>query len=400
MARRTKSTRTVVVATSILTLVIGTLASATAAAAHPPSHSKSLSVRGADISFTLQEEAAGTKYRDVRGHPGSVEQILARSGGNYVRLRVWTDPPAGYSTLDSALTLAKRAKHAGMKVLLDLHYSDFWADPGKQPTPKAWQGQDLPTLANTVREYTRHAVAAFARQGTPVDMVQVGNEVTSGMLFPTGQLYPPAPAPQQFPQFATLLKAGIQGAHEGAPRNHQPRIVIHIDRGGDNGGSRWFIDNILAQGVNFDVIGESYYPIWHGSLADLSANLNDLATRYNKDIVLAETAYPWTIEDGDGFANLWDGSGPAGTTNVPLPDQATYPPTPTGQAAFFEALRQILLAVPDGRGLGFFDWEPEWTPGVGWEPGAGNPNDNLTMFDFTGRALPSLRAFRPAHDEH
>jgi arabinogalactan endo-1,4-beta-galactosidase len=399
MAYLTKPARTVAVATSILTLVMGNLviamSSATGAAAQSPKHSQSLSVRGADISFTLQEEAAGTQYRDLRGQPASVEQILSKSGGNYVRLRVWTDPPAGYSTLDSALTLAKRAHRAGLKVLLDLHYSDFWADPGKQPTPKAWQGQDLPTLAETVRQYTSHAVAAFARQGTPVDMVQVGNEVTSGMLFPTGQLYPDN-APQQWPQFATLLKAGIRGAHEGAPRRHQPRIMIHIDRGGDNGGSQWFIDHILAEGVDFDVIGESYYPIWHGSLADLSANLNDLATRYNKDIVLAETAYPWTTQDGDGFANLWDGSGPAGTTNGPLPDQATYPPTVTGQAAFFEALRQILQDVPDGRGLGFFDWEPEWTPGVGWEPGAGNPNDNLTMFDFTGRALPSTRAFRPA----
>jgi arabinogalactan endo-1,4-beta-galactosidase len=325
-----------------------------------------------------------------------VEQILADSGGNYVRLRVWTDPPAGYSTLESALTLAKRAKRAGLKVLLDLHYSDFWADPGKQPTPKAWEGQDLPTLAETVREYTRHAVAAFARQGTPVDMVQVGNEVTSGMLFPTGQLYPDN-APQQWPQFATLLKAGIKGAQQGAPQSHQPRIMIHIDRGGDNAGSRYFFDHILAEGVRFDVIGESYYPIWHGSLADMQANLNDLATRYDKDIVIAETAYPWTTQDGDGLGNLWDGTGAAGTDNAPLPDQATYPPTVAGQAGFFEALRQILLDVPGGRGLGFFDWEPEWTPGVGWEPGAGNPNDNLTMFDFTGHALPSMRAFRPVH---
>jgi arabinogalactan endo-1,4-beta-galactosidase len=390
--------RTVAVATSILTLVVATLSSATGAAAHGPQHGKSLSVRGADISFTLQEEAANTRYRDLRGRTRSVERILADSGANYVRLRVWTDPPAGYSTLGSALTLAKRAKHAGLKVLLDLHYSDFWADPGKQPTPKAWEGQDLPTLAETVRRYTQDAVAAFARQGTPVDMVQVGNEVTSGMLFPTGQLYPEN-APQQWPQFTTLLKAGIQGAHEGAPQRHQPRIMIHIDRGGDSGGSRWFFDHLLAEGVDFDVIGESYYPIWHGSLADLQANLNDLATRYNKDIVVVETAYPWTTQDGDGFPNLWDGSGPPGP-NGPLPDQATYPPTVTGQAAFFEALRQILRDVPDGRGLGFFDWEPGWTPGVGWEPGAGNPNDNLTMFDFTGRALPSLRAFRDPGDHH
>jgi arabinogalactan endo-1,4-beta-galactosidase len=391
MHRPVTTLRRLALSTLALSLAAGGL-SATAASAHERHHHADprLSVRGADISFTLQEEAAGTTYRDLRGHRGSVERILANAGANYVRLRVWTDPPEGYSTLDSALVLAKRAKRAGMKVLLDLHYSDFWADPGKQPTPQAWQGQDLPTLAETVRQYTRDAIRAFAKQGTPVDMVQIGNEVTSGMLFPTGQLYPPN-APQQWPQFTTLLKAGIRGAHEGAPRHHQPRIMIHIDRGGDNGGSRWFIDHILAEGVDFDVLGESYYPIWHGSLADLRNNLTDLATRYGKDIVVVETAYPWTTADGDGYPNLWDGS------TGPLPDQATYPVTPQGQAAFFEALRQVLLDVPDGRGLGFFDWEPEWVPGVGWEPGAGNPNDNLTMFDFDGKALPSLRAFRPPY---
>lgn len=384
MAHPAPRKRKLVLATSILALAAGSL-TPMSASAHPP-RDGALSVRGADISFTLQEEAAGSRFRDLNGRPGSVEKIIANNGGNYVRLRVWTDPPKGYSTLDSALVLAKRAKRAGMKVLLDLHYSDFWADPGKQPTPVAWQGQDLPTLAETVRRYTSDAVRAFAKQGTPVDMVQVGNEVTSGMLFPTGQLYPPA-GPQQWPQFATLLKAGISGAHQGAPRDHQPRIMIHIDRGGDNGGSRWFVDNILAQGVDFDVLGESYYPIWHGSLADMQANLTDLATRYQKDIVLVEVAYPWTTADGDGYPNLWDGS-------TPLPDQSTYPPTKQGQAAFFEAMRQILLAVPDGRGIGFFDWEPEWIGGVGWEPGAGDPNDNLTMFDFQGKGLPSLRAFR------
>lgn len=384
MAHSPPHIRKLVLAASILVLAVGSL-TPMSASAHP-TRDGALSVRGADISFTLQEEAAGSTFRDLNGQPGSVEKIMANNGGNYVRLRVWTDPPAGYSTLDSALVLAKRAKKAGMKVLLDLHYSDFWADPGKQPTPVAWQGQDLPTLAETVRRYTSDAVRAFARQGTPVDMVQVGNEVTSGMLFPTGQLYP-STGPQQWPQFSTLLKAGIRGAHQGAPRDHQPRIMIHIDRGGDNGGSRWFVDNILAQGVEFDVLGESYYPIWHGSLANMQANLTDLATRYEKDIVLVETAYPWTTADGDGYPNLWDGS-------TQLPDQSTYPPTKQGQAAFFEAIRQILLKVPDGRGIGFFDWEPEWIGGVGWEPGAGNPNDNLTMFDFDGNGLPSLRAFR------
>jgi arabinogalactan endo-1,4-beta-galactosidase len=344
-----------------------------------------LSVRGGDISFTLQEEAAGTRYTD-RGRTKPVERILADHGANYVRLRIWTNPPPGYSTEASALTLAKRAKRAGLKVLLDLHYSDFWADPGHQDTPAAWQGQDLPTLAATVQEYTRKVISDFARQGTPVDMVQIGNEVTAGMLWPVGQIYPPD-GTQHFPEFATLLKAGIAGARAGNPKHHKLQVMVHIDRGGDNGGSVWFFDHILAQGVQFDVIGESYYAMWHGNLAALQANLNDLATRYGKPIVVAETAYPWTLTNGDDLDNfVWDAS--------QLPDGALYPATPAGQAGYFEALRRILQTVPDGLGAGFVDWEPEWVPGVGWTTGAGNPNDNLTMFDFTGAALPSLRSFR------
>jgi arabinogalactan endo-1,4-beta-galactosidase len=344
----------------------------------------SLSVRGADISFTLQEEAAGIRYSD-RGRTAPVEQILAGHGANYVRLRVWVNPPAGYSTGASALELARRAHRAGLRTLLDLHYSDFWADPGHQTTPAAWANQDLTALTNTVHDYTKRLVADFARQGTPIDMIQVGNEVTDGMLWPLGQIYQADGA--HWAEFAQLEAAGIAGAREANPRGHQLRVMVHIDRGGDNGGSVWFYDHLLAQGVDFDVIGESYYPFWHGSLATLQANLNDLATRYGKDIVVAETAYPWTTGNGDSLANFL-------TSNDQLPDGTAYPATPQGQAGYFEALRGVLQAVPDGHGLGFFDWEPEWLPGVGWEPGAGNPNDNLTMFDWQGHALPSLDAFR------
>lgn len=337
-------------------------------------------VRGADISFTPQEEAAGRSYRD-NGAVQPVERILSARGANYVRLRVWTAPPAGYSTLSSALTLGRRARQAGLKILLNLHYSDFWADPGKQPIPAAWSGQNLSTLAQTVRAYTRDAVSAFARQGTPVSTVQVGNEITSGMLFPLGQIY--RDGGEHWPEFTTLLKAGITGAREAGA----PSVMVHIDRGGDNGGSRYFYDHILAQGVLFDVIGLSYYPFWHGSLSALRTNLNDLSARYRKDLVLAETSYPWTLDNGDGLGNF---------INSPsqLPDGSRFPATPSGQAAYFEELRTILAAVPNGRGAGFFDWEPGWLPGVGWSPGEGNPNDNLTMFDWAGNALPSLRAFR------
>ncbi len=338
-----------------------------------------LRIRGADISFAPQLEAAGVRFSDC-GRVRPVERILADHGANYLRLRVWLAPPAGYSTEAGALALARRARRAGLRVLLDLHYSDFWADPGHQSTPTAWQGQDLPTLTQTVYRYTKRVVDDFARQGTPLDMVQVGNEITNGMLWPTGQIY--QPDGQHWPEFTTLLKAGIAGVRDGAGH---PRVMVHIDRGGDNGGSVWFYDHVLAAGVDFDVIGLSYYPFWHGPLSALRGNLDDLGPRYGKDLVVAETAYPWTTGNGDDLANFIDSASQ-------LPDP--YPPTPAGQADYFEALRGVLAQVPGGRGAGFLTWEPEWIPGVGWEPGAGNPNDNLTQFDWTGAALPSLAAYR------
>jgi arabinogalactan endo-1,4-beta-galactosidase len=163
--------------------------------------------------------------------------------------------------------------------------------------------------------------------------------------------------------------------------------MVHIDRGGDNGGSRYFYDRVLAQGVQFDVIGLSYYPFWHGSLAALRGNLNDLSNRYRKDLVVVETSYPWTLNNGDSLGNFIN-------TPSQLPDGSRFPATSAGQEAYFEELRNILAAVPGSRGAGFFPWEPAWLPGVGWAPNEGNPNDNLTMFDWNGNALPSLRAFR------
>lgn len=350
------------------------------ATARPGKHQHQLPVRGADISFTLQEETAGARY-SVDGTVRPIERILADAGATHVRLRIWVNPPTGYSDLASALILARRARRAHLKVLIDLHYSDFWADPGKQPTPAAWQQLDLAGLAEKVRHYTRGIVESLARQGTPADMVQTGNEITSGMLWPLGQIY--QSDGEHWTEFGTLLRAAVDGVRTAA--GPMPRTMIHIDRGGDNAGSRYFFDHVLAQGIEFDVIGESYYPFWHGPISALQANLSDLAGRYGKDLVVAETAYPWTLTDGDSTANSVNSADQ-------LPDD--FPPTPAGQLAYFAALRRVLSQVPGGRGTGFFDWEPEWIPGVGWEPGAGNPNDNLTMFDQTGRALPALRAFR------
>lgn len=347
-------------------------------------------VRGADLSFTLQLERAGVRWSH-RGRVAPVERIFAEAGANWTRLRVWVDPPAGYSTLESAIVLARRANRAGMKVLLDLHYSDFWADPAHQTTPAAWAGQDLTQLSETVRRYTRDALERMDRAGARVDMVQIGNEIRAGMLWPLGEIY--ATETPDWDGFTRLLRAGIRGAREARVRGPRPQVMVHIDQGGDNGAFRWFFDHVLERDVRFDVIGLSYYPFWHGTLEALEANLVDLAGRYRKDLVVAETAYPWTLENGDDLENLID-------TEAELPDADRWPATPKGQLAYFEALRAVFPRVPDRRGLGFIVWEPEWVPGVGWAPGEGNPNDNLTLFDFAGRTLPGMAAFASGRHHH
>jgi arabinogalactan endo-1,4-beta-galactosidase len=372
---------------SIMSLFAGSLAAAGCADSQPASRAATRplpALRGADLSFTLQEEASGAKFSD-RERTAPVERLLADRGANVVRLRVWVDAVAGHSDLGSALVLARRAREAGMQVLLDLHYSDTWADKASQRTPAAWAGQDLPALVETVHSYTRECVQAFAAQDTPIDLIQIGNEITSGMLWPTGQVY--RDGREHWADFIALLQAGLRGAREGGPE--ALRTVVHIDRGGDNGGARYFYDHVIGAGVDFDVVALSYYPFWHGPLPALQANLDDLATRYGKDVLVVETSYPWVIPNGDTTEYF-------ASRTEQLPEAERFPPSPAGQAAYFEALRAVIQQVPQGRGLGFLAWEPAWMPGSGWNNGeSSNPYGNLTMFDWQGNGLPSLQAFRP-----
>jgi arabinogalactan endo-1,4-beta-galactosidase len=233
-----------------------------------------------------------------------------------------------------------------------------------------------------VRTYTRDVLTALAAQGTPADMIQIGNEIRNGMLWPTG--WADAWSGAGWDNLGTLLRAGAAGAADAPGRT--PRIVIHFDQGGDNAFSRVFYDRVVEQAVPFDVIGLSYYPFWHGTLTQLRTNINDLASRYARDVMIVETQYGWTLDNGDSLGNfLW------------LDSQAVpgYPLNPGGQLAFASDLASALAAIPGGRGAGIFYWQPEWIPGVGWTPGAGTPNDNLTMFDFSGHALPSVQFTDP-----
>jgi arabinogalactan endo-1,4-beta-galactosidase len=335
--------------------------------------------RGADLSFEAQEEAAGAHFTDA-GAAGSPLSILTDHGMNYVRLRLWVNPPAGYSDLTSDLRMAKRIAAAGDKLYLDIHYSDFWADPQHQDIPAAWQGQDLNQLSGTVRTYTSQVIQAFARQHTPVDMVSIGNEIRNGILWPVGQV--DWSADTGWDNLTTLLKAGVAGARAANPPGHKLLVMLHFDEGGNNTDSVRFFTHM--SGVPFDVIGLSYYPFFHGPVTDMRANVDALATQFKKPIVIAESQYPWTLAAGDSTGNfVWQTS--------QLSDG--YPDTPGGQVSFYNDLLSIIHEIPSHLGMGLFYWEPEWIPGVGWEPGAGTPNDNLTLFSFTGQALPSVGLF-------
>jgi arabinogalactan endo-1,4-beta-galactosidase len=342
-------------------------------------------IRGGDISTLSALEAAGKSFSDATG-ARPAEQILAGHGWNWVRLRLWVDPPNEFNGLADVTTMARRARQAHLRFLLCLHYSDFWADPAKQHIPAAWQGQNLRTLAETVHDYTRMAIATLIAQGASPDIVQIGNEVTAGMLWPHGRI--DRDGQEHWTEFATLLKAGIAGAREAGPLGHGPATMIHIDRGGDAPGAQRFYDQILAQGVDFDWIGLSYYPFWHGTLDDLRQTLNTLATRYGKPLAVAETAYPWTLDNHDGYPNV---VGPS--TDLP----PGYPPTPAGQVRFIRDLLALIAQTPRGLGRGLVYWEPAWIPGVGWKPGEGNNWDNLTVFDAQGRALESIDCMQPAN---
>jgi len=344
---------------------------------------------GADLSFTPQELAAGATFTD-HGRKASPVTIMRDNGANYVRMRVWVDPPPGYSDLASDLALARAVHAAGMKIYLDIMYSDFWADPTKQNIPAAWAGQDLAQLTATVQSYTQQVIGAFAHQGTPVDMVSIGNEIRNGILWPVGEVDPTTGA--GYDNLATLLKAGVAGARAATPPGHKLLVMMHYDQGGNNQLSQAFYQNLVSRGVPFDVIGLSYYPFFHGTISAMRQNVDALATQFHKPIVIAETQYAWTLANGNNAIGDSTGDFVWETSQI----SAGYPASPGGQLSFVTDELSILAQVPDGLGAGLFYWAPDWIPGVGWEPGAGigSPNVNLTLFNFEGAALPSIGIFR------
>ncbi len=240
---------------------------------------------GADISFLPELEERGIKFKDKGVEKDAIE-ILRDHGFNYVRLRIFHNPSLekgyspekGFCDLKHTLTMAKRVKAAGMKLLLDFHYSDYWADPGKQYKPKAWEGLAFEELKKELYNYTFEVIKALKDQNTTPDMVQIGNEINHGIVWPEGSV-------GHLDSLAQLINAGTAAVKANDPTI---QMMLHVALGGQNDESVFFIDNMVKRGVHFDVIGESYYPKWHGTLDDLRDNLNDLVRRYNKDVIVVE----------------------------------------------------------------------------------------------------------------
>jgi arabinogalactan endo-1,4-beta-galactosidase len=316
---------------------------------------------GADVSFLAKCEQDEVIFKE-NGQPMDVLALLREHHYNWVRLRLFHDPAAAADKLPNdlpyTLALARRAKAMGFHLLLDLHYSDSWADPGKQPMPAAWSKLKHKQLVDQVFSYTRDTITAFAQKGVMPEMVQLGNEITNGMLWPDGKL------PDNWDNFADLLKAGIAGVDAVRGTAPRARIMIHIERSGDYNAAVWFFDNLIAHRVRFDVIGLSYYPFWHGSIAALRGNLHDLALRYHLPIIVVETAYNWTPGTMAG-------------------KKADFPESPEGQLTFLRAVNAAVRAIPNHLGQGVF-----W-----WEPAVEGDLRGRGFFSNDGNALPVITAF-------
>jgi len=312
---------------------------------------------GADLSFLKSAEDQGFLFKESdAAKPGL--QIFRDHGYNWIRLRLFHTPTELPNNLEYTISLAKKAKELGFKFLLDYHYSDTWADPGKQFIPKAWQKLSHPDLVNAVFEYTNETMKSFREAGALPDMVQIGNEVINGMLWPDGHL------PENWNNFIELIQAGINGVFTGCGNMPRPKIMIHIDQGGNMKKTKEFFDKLLSYQIDFDYIGQSYYPWWHGTLLDLRSNMIFMAKEYGKPIILVEVAY----------------------CSVPTEykeKKAPFPETPEGQKEFLQEVNNIVLQTPDNLGAGVFWWEPATMGG----------RSTRDFFDEKGNVLPVITVY-------
>lgn len=377
-------------------------------------------IKGVDISTIIVQEESGVRYKNIDGVEEDIFKILADAGVNYIRVRVWNDPydengngyGGGNCDYRKAAAIGRRAAEYGMKLLVDFHYSDFWADPSKQMAPKAWAGMTYLEKAEACYSYTLEAMNYILDAGAVVGMVQIGNETNNGMCGET-----------LWSSICEIMKKGREAVLEaGAAYNQDIKIAVHFTNPENKSGIESIVRKLQTYGLEYDVFALSYYPYWHGSLDNLTKVMESIHKISGKEVMVVETSYAYTLEDGDGNGN-----------SVSAKDlTANYAATVQSQALSVRDIAAAVASVGD-YGLGVFYWEPAWTPVGVWEEGSDNadavlaankkiweqtgsgwassyagqydPNDagvyyggsawdNQAMFDHNSVALPSLYVFR------
>jgi len=365
--------------------------------------------RGMDVSAVLALENSGVKYYNFDGEEQDVFMTLAQAGVNYIRLRVWNDPydengngyGGGNNDVATAITLGQRATQYGMKVCIDFHYSDFWADPKKQFVPKAWEGIDIEEKSAALYNFTLESLTQILEAGVDVGMVQVGNEINNGMCGET-----------DVANVRKLLTAGSKAVREVAASSGKDILVaVHYTNIDDMKKLDTLLTGLQVKEIDYDIVGLSFYPYWHGTMEDLKNAITHVRNTYGKKVYVAENAYCYTSEDGDGSANSIKGTD----------DLAEgYSASVQGQA---NEVRDVCAAASEAGAEGIFYWEGTWIPvgpadadnsaiwekyGSGWASSyaggydpkdagqyyGGSSWDNQAMFDFTGHPLASLNIFK------
>ncbi|MCS6831970.1 MAG: arabinogalactan endo-1,4-beta-galactosidase [Flammeovirgaceae bacterium] len=328
---------------------------------------KDLFVRGADMSFLPLIEREGAIFFDQNSKQAPMLDILKANGVNTIRIRLWHSPDESISSLPEVQHFVQRVREKAFNVWICPHYSDTWADPGHQSSPRKWQHLSYDALKDSVQQYT-----ARICQLLKPDIIQLGNEINAGFLHPYAKL------PEQENHFKELLTIASQTV-----RKHSPtcRIMIHLAGIND---AMWILEKLKT--LDYDVIGVSYYPLWHGKdLKELETSLNHLSITFEKDILIAETAYPFTLDWNDWTHNVIGRQ-----DQLIFPD---YPATPEGQKNFLQKIRDIVSTLP--RGKGFAYWGGEWVAFRGRHATNGSNWENQALFDFNNKALPALEIFKP-----
>lgn len=363
-------------------------------------------ILGIDISTYLEEERINHPSFYVDGKKVNPLEYFANQGITHLRTRIWNRPYddeghpylAGTADLDNFIKLGQLVKPYGFKFVADFHYSDFWADPAKQTCPKDWLNLSFTKIEENVYKFTKNSLLKIKEAGLDVEFVQIGNEITNGMIWPYGKLDDSVSPRGNYENLCKLLSAGIKGAKEAIPNI---KIIIHLERSYDQFIYHEYFSMLDKYGVHYDIIGMSYYPYWHHSFDELFANIKMCQKTFNKQVMIMETGFGFTLEDYIFSENNQLVVNP---NNDELLSHLPEPISKEGQANF---VRRVLKLAKENDVIGVFYWEPLWLPGEGicWASKEGqhyiheenkstrNEWANQCLFDYQGNALPALKEF-------